>query len=113
MFIRNAWYIAAWANEVQDKPLARRILNERIVLFRDKQGKAAALIDRCCHRATPLSIGQVTEAGLECGYHGMTFDCSGKCVYIPGQDKIPQRARVRSYPLVEKDEFLWIWMGDP
>ncbi|RJF95119.1 aromatic ring-hydroxylating dioxygenase subunit alpha [Noviherbaspirillum saxi] len=112
MFIRNAWYIAAWANEVTGKPLARRILNEPIVLFRDKTGKAAALVDRCCHRAVPLSLGQVTEEGLQCGYHGLTFDCSGQCVSVPGQDKIPQKARVRNYLLVEKDEFLWIWMGE-
>ncbi|RJF96570.1 aromatic ring-hydroxylating dioxygenase subunit alpha [Noviherbaspirillum cavernae] len=112
MFIRNAWYIAAWANEVSDTPLARRILNEPVVLFRDKEGKAGALADRCCHRAAPLSLGQVTDAGLQCGYHGLTFDCSGRCVAIPGQEKIPQKARVRSYPLVEKDEFLWIWMGE-
>lgn len=113
VFIRNAWYIAAWAHEVGDKPLARRVLNEPIVLFRNKDGKAAALIDRCCHRAAPLSLGKVTDAGLECGYHGLTFDCAGQCVVVPGQDKIPQKARVRSYPLIEKDEFLWIWMGDP
>ena len=112
MFIRNAWYIAGWANEVSEKPLARRILDEPIVLFRDRQGKAGALIDRCCHRSAPLSLGQVTDAGLECGYHGLTFDCSGRCVLIPGQEKIPQKASVRHYPLVEKDEFLWIWMGD-
>src|SRR6185437_1710990 len=55
MFIRNAWYIAAWADELSDKPLARRILNEPVVLFRDKSGKAAAIADRCCHRGTPLS----------------------------------------------------------
>ena len=112
MFIRNAWYIAGWANEVVDKPVARRILDEPVVMFRDRHGKAAALVDRCCHRAAPLSLGQVTDAGLECGYHGLTFDCSGRCVLIPGQEKIPQKAGVRSYPLVEKDEFLWIWMGD-
>jgi len=80
MFIRNAWYIAAWADELSDKPLARRILNEPVVLFRDKSGKAAAIADRCCHRGTPLSLGEVTDQGLQCGYHGMIFDGAGKCV---------------------------------
>ena len=112
MFIRNAWYIAAWMHEVTEQPLARRILNEPVVLFRDKQGNIGALVDRCCHRAAPLSLGQVVDAGLQCGYHGLTFDCSGQCVFVPGQDKIPQKARVRSYPVVEKDEFVWIWMGE-
>ena len=113
MFIRNAWYVAAWADEVSETPLARRICNEPVVLFRDKQNRAAALLDMCCHRGAPLSIGKVTEQGIECGYHGLTFDGSGACVRIPGQDRIPERARVRSFPMVEQDAFLWIWMGDP
>jgi len=112
MFIRNAWYIAAWADEVGQAPLARTILNETLVLYRDKTGQVGALEDRCCHRGTPLRFGEVVDGGLQCGYHGLVFDCAGSCVSIPGQVKIPSKARVRSYPIVEKDEFLWIWMGD-
>jgi vanillate O-demethylase monooxygenase subunit len=113
MFIRNAWYIAAWAHELAEKPLGRRLLGDPVVLFRDSSGAACALVDRCCHRSAPLSLGKVVESGLECGYHGLVFDGTGKCVFIPGQEKIPQKACVRSYPIVEKDEFVWIWMGDP
>jgi nitrite reductase/ring-hydroxylating ferredoxin subunit len=112
MFIRNAWYIAAWDDELTDNPLARRILNEPVVLFRDKAGKAAAIADRCCHRGTPLSLGEVVDQGLQCGYHGMVFDGAGKCVHIPGQDKIPDKAFVPAYPVVERDRFIWIWMGE-
>jgi vanillate O-demethylase monooxygenase subunit len=112
MFIRNAWYIAAWGDELTDKPLARRILNEPVVLFRDKSGRAAAIADRCCHRGTPLSLGEVVEQGLQCGYHGLVFDGAGKCVHIPGQDKVPDRAFVPAYPIVERDAFIWIWMGE-
>ena len=112
MFIRNAWYIAAWDDELGEKPLARRILDEPVVLFRDRDGKAAAIADRCCHRGTPLSLGEVVEGGLQCGYHGMVFDRDGKCVHIPGQDKIPEKAFVPGYPVVERDRFIWIWMGD-
>jgi vanillate O-demethylase monooxygenase subunit len=113
MFIRNAWYVATWADEIGELPLARRILNEPVVLFRDAQGKAGALLDMCCHRGAPLSIGRITDQGLECGYHGLTFDHTGRCVRIPGQDRIPERARVRAFPVVEQDAFIWIWMGDP
>lgn len=109
----NAWYQAAWAHEIEDKPFARTLLNEPVVLFRDADGKVGALEDRCCHRATPLRLGEVTPEGLQCGYHGLTFDGSGKCVLIPGQDKIPPQAKVRSYPIVEQQEIIWIWMGDP
>jgi len=112
MFIRNAWYIAAWADELGQKPLARRICDEPVVLFRDGEGRAAALVDRCCHRAAPLSHGELVAGGIQCGYHGLTFDGSGRCIAIPGQDHISDSARVRSYPLMEKNQFLWIWMGD-
>ncbi|HVC59907.1 MAG TPA: aromatic ring-hydroxylating dioxygenase subunit alpha [Acetobacteraceae bacterium] len=113
MLIRNAWYVAAWADEIGHAPLARRICNQPVVLFRDSGGQPAALQDMCCHRGAPLHFGKVVDQGLECGYHGLTFDRTGRCVRIPGQDRIPDRARVPSYPVVERDAFLWIWMGDP
>ena len=53
MLLRNAWYIAAWADEIDGEPLARRICNDPVVLFRDGTGKVGALADRCCHRAAP------------------------------------------------------------
>lgn len=112
MFIRNAWYVAAWSDEISEKPLARRICNEPVVLYRDAAGQAAALIDMCCHRGAPLHMGKVVEQGLECGYHGLIFGADGACVKIPGQDRIPERTRVRAFPLVEMDGFLWIWPGD-
>jgi vanillate O-demethylase monooxygenase subunit len=112
MFLRNAWYIAAWADEVSDAPLGRRICDEPLVLFRDASGKAAALADRCCHRAAPLSFGTCVPEGIQCGYHGLVIAGDGACVRIPGQTRIPADARVRAYPLVEKNQFLWVSMGD-
>ena len=110
---RNAWYVGAWSHEVTGKPLARTIMNEPVVLYRDRDGRAAALEDRCSHRATPLSLGEVTDRGLQCGYHGLTFDGSGACVFIPGQDSIPPQACVRAWPTVERQGMVWLWMGDP
>lgn len=110
---RNTWYQAAWSHEVGERPLARTILNQPLALFRAADGKVAALEDRCCHRGSALSMGTVLPEGLQCGYHGLVFDASGKCVHIPGQDTIPPQARVKSFPVVEKQEFVWIWLGDP
>ena len=109
----DAWYHAAWSDEVADKPLGRTLLDQPVVLFRDAGGAARALADRCAHRATPLRLGEVTPAGLQCGYHGVTFDGSGRCTLIPGQDAIPEAMCVRSYPILERQQILWIWMGDP
>ena len=113
MFLKNAWYAAAWSKDLAQEPTARTFLNEKIVLFRDGQGRAAALEDRCCHRAAPLSLGRMHEGRLQCGYHGLLFDADGVCVHIPGQDRIPSSARVRAYPVQERWNVAWIWMGDP
>jgi len=97
MLLRNAWYIAAWADEIGgEQPLARRICNEPIVLFRDSTGRAAALADRCCHRAAPLHMGTVVKEGIQCGYHGLVIDGYGRCVRIPGQRLIPEAQLYRS-----------------
>ncbi len=110
----NAWYMAAWGHEVEeDGILARTLLGQRVVLFRDAAGAVHALEDRCCHRAVPLRLGKVVPEGLKCGYHGMIFAGDGRCVSIPGQDSVPPQACVRSFPVVERQEFVWIWMGDP
>ena len=113
MFVRNAWYVIAWSEEITRKPLQRTVLGEDVVLYRREDGAPVALADRCAHRGYPLSAGQLIGDNLQCGYHGFEFDCTGACVRVPAQDRIPPRARVRSYPLVEAHRWVWIWMGDP
>lgn len=113
MFVRNLWYVAAFSKDVQPgKCLARRFLNEPVVLFRTASGQLSALTDRCSHRAFPLSEGFVDGEIIRCAYHGLEFGAGGACVHIPGQARIPPAAAVRAYPVVEKDGFIWIWMGD-
>ncbi len=57
-------------------------------------------------------MGTVRGNNLECGYHGFTYDCSGICVFVPGQDRVPRTARVKSYPVVEQANWVWVWIGD-
>jgi phenylpropionate dioxygenase-like ring-hydroxylating dioxygenase large terminal subunit len=111
--IKNAWYLAAWSNEVGRTILARRIADEPMVLFRTESGQATALIDRCSHRCYPLAQGMLQGDHLVCGYHGFTFDAQGTCVSVPGQSKVPASASVRRYPLVERDGGIWVFPGDP
>lgn len=113
MFLRNSWYVAAFAGEVGREPFARTLLNEAVVLFRAEDGSPVALEDRCCHRALPLSMGKVVGDVIQCGYHGLEYDAAGACVKVPGQEAIPPDARVRSYPVTERLGWVWIWMGDP
>jgi len=112
MFLRNSWYVAAWDRELGRQLLSRTLLGEPVVLFRTEDGRATALEDRCCHRHLPLSMGKLEGDRLRCGYHGLLFDASGKCVEIPGQDSVPPQARVRSYPIIERFGWAWIWMGE-
>jgi phenylpropionate dioxygenase-like ring-hydroxylating dioxygenase large terminal subunit len=113
VFLRNSWYVAAWEREVSRALFSRTLLGEPVVLYRKEDGTAVALEDRCCHRHLPLSKGRLEGSHLRCGYHGLLFDTSGRCIEIPGQANIPPQARVRAYPLIEKFSWLWIWMGDP
>jgi phenylpropionate dioxygenase-like ring-hydroxylating dioxygenase large terminal subunit len=114
-FIRNAWYVAAWSSELcREKPLARTLLDEPVVLLRDMHGNACALVDRCPHRFAPLSRGTLHDGVLECPYHGLRFDGTGLCTHNPhGDGQIPDRASVRSFPVRERQGIVWIWMGDP
>jgi len=112
MYLRNAWYVAAMAGEVARTPVARTILDEPVVLWRTEGGKAVALHDLCIHRRAPLSLGRLVGDAIQCGYHGFTYDGVGKCVKVPAQERIPARAAVKAYPLVERWGWLWIWMGD-
>ncbi|MFM9968843.1 MAG: Rieske 2Fe-2S domain-containing protein [Burkholderiales bacterium] len=114
MFLLNQWYVAAWDREVtRDKPFARTILNQPIVFYRRADGTPGALEDRCCHRHAQLSLGVVVGDDLRCGYHGLKFDATGNCNEIPGQNHIPPDARIRSYPILECWNWIWIWLGDP
>ncbi|HVA14858.1 MAG TPA: aromatic ring-hydroxylating dioxygenase subunit alpha [Stellaceae bacterium] len=112
MFLRNFWYVAAYGSELGHAPLARSLLGEPVLLYRTETGAAVALEDRCCHRNLPLSMGTREGDGIRCGYHGLKFDARGMCVEIPGQKEIPPGTRVKSYPLVERFNFVWLWMGD-
>lgn len=113
-FLRNYWYVAALAEEVKPGvPFNRILLNQPVVLYRQADGTPVAMEDRCCHKHYPLHRGLVEGDAIRCGYHGMKFAPDGVCIEIPGQTAIPRNCRVRTFPVVEKDTWIWIWMGDP
>lgn len=111
-FARNQWYVAAYSREISRELFPRTILGEPIVFYRTEAGEAVALADRCVHRRYPLSESRLDGDKIVCGYHGFTYDKAGSCVFVPGQTRIPRTARVPSYPLVEQDSFVWVWIGD-
>ncbi len=111
--LRNAWYVCAWADEIGGRPLQRWICGEPIVFWRRRDGRPAALADRCPHRDAPLSLGRVIGDEIQCGYHGLRFDADGRCAAVPGEDRIPAGAGTRAYPVTERWGWVFVWTGDP
>ena len=114
-FLRNSWYVAMPSSELGEGKLAHRtIMNEPIAFYRKEDGGIAAITDRCPHRHVPLSMGTLLAGDrVQCIYHGLEFGANGKCALNPhGSGKISEGLHVRSYPVVEKHTYLWIWMGD-
>lgn len=112
IYLRNAWYLAAWADEVGEAPLARTLLDEPVVLFRDADGSPKALLDRCPHRFAPLSMGRIVDGTITCAYHGLRFSGDGACVLNP-HGPVIRSLGARSFPATEVHRAVWIWMGDP
>jgi len=113
MFIRNQWYVASWSKDITREPTSHTILNEMIVVYRLEDGSAVALQNCCPHRNVPLSKGKLIGDSLQCCYHGLEFNATGQCTKAPGTDKIPAWAKVKPYPLVERNDWVYVWMGDP
>lgn len=112
-FPLNCWYVAGRSEDIGRALQGMRLFGREIVFFRRQDGRPAALEDACPHRKLPLSMGKLEGDTVVCGYHGLTFDGAGACVAAPTQpDAIPKRARVRSYPLIERYGFVWIWPGE-
>jgi phenylpropionate dioxygenase-like ring-hydroxylating dioxygenase large terminal subunit len=108
------WYPLAWSREVKPgKMFAAHFAGTPILLVRPKQGAVFALENRCAHRQVPLDAGVVTGCAVRCGYHGWTYDSSGKCVDVPyiGKGKLPNG--VRAYPCREEQGMIFVFPGDP
>lgn len=109
---RGYWYIAARASDVRRRPVARRVLGEPLVLFRDRHGRPAALLDRCLHRNMALSAGRMVGGCVQCPYHGWRYDGTGRCTEIPSLGvRAPSLEPLRAYPATESDGYVWVYMG--
>src|SRR5580698_3143998 len=108
------WYPVAHAHEVTGKPLATRLLDERVVVYRLSDGSVAAARDICYHRGVPLSLGHVEGDEIVCRYHGLRYDRSGRCTCIPAHPggAISPRLRLDVYQAREKYGLVWVRLVD-
>ena len=112
-FATDQWYVVASLDELGPEPLARTVCGRHVVLFRQTDGTVVALEDRCPHRGYPLSRGTVVGDQIQCGYHGLTFDGCGTCVWAPNQGTVPSKANVTRHVVHLTGPWVWLWVGDP
>ncbi|WP_207951684.1 aromatic ring-hydroxylating dioxygenase subunit alpha [Pseudomaricurvus alcaniphilus] len=105
--------MAAWVEEVPEEGfLSRKFLDKPWLLWRELDGSWVMVSDRCPHRFVPLSRGKFNDGKISCGYHGLTFNGKGECVFNPFSQQIPNNARLSTLPVVERYGALWFWLGD-
>ncbi|UEP30830.1 aromatic ring-hydroxylating dioxygenase subunit alpha [Burkholderia sp. B21-007] len=109
---RRQWWMAAWSTEVGRSVLGRTIQGEKVVLYRTESGEAVCTSGICPHRMYPLEKGRLVGDSLQCAYHGITFDASGRCTHGPSQEAVAPAA-LRRYPVLERAGTVWIWTGEP
>jgi len=111
--LRRYWHPVLWADELEDRPVAARLLDEPLVLVR-LAGEARAFKDLCVHRGTALSLGWVEHDQLVCAYHGWTYDPEGVCTRIPSSHgtNIPRKARIAPYAAVEHAGLIWVCLAE-
>jgi phenylpropionate dioxygenase-like ring-hydroxylating dioxygenase large terminal subunit len=115
--IRNQWYAVLESNEVRrGKPVGVTRMGEKLVAWRDSQGKVTVMHDLCPHRGVALSVGEVHGDCIWCPFHGFEYDASGHCTLIPAngaQTPAPRAFRVQTYPAHEAHGLIFIYWGQP
>lgn len=113
MFIREQWYAALPSERLKSKPVGVVRFGQKLVLWRDENGRAVCLPDRCCHRLAQLSRGRVRDGCLECPYHGLRYDGAGRVVKVPWCDVTPRGPGLEPLPCREARGLIWVWHGEP
>jgi phenylpropionate dioxygenase-like ring-hydroxylating dioxygenase large terminal subunit len=97
-------------------PVRVQVLSEKLIAFRDSEGRYGLVDEFCPHRGVSLWFGRNEQSGLRCPYHGWKFDVAGQCLDIPSEpegSRVTSRMRIKSYPLVPRGGVLWAYMGPP
>jgi phenylpropionate dioxygenase-like ring-hydroxylating dioxygenase large terminal subunit len=114
--IYNQWYVILESKELKkNKSLRVKRLNTDLALWRNNDGKAGCIDNKCCHRGVSLSCGKVVNGMLECPFHGFLYDQAGKVKVIPAIGKNrqpPETMKVQAFKTFEAYGLIWIWWGD-
>ena len=116
---RSYWIPALLADELPENdcpPVRVKLLSERLLAFRDTEGRYGLIDEFCAHRGVSLWFGRNEECGLRCVYHGWKYDVTGQCIEVPSEPDesgFSRKIKLQSYPLVERGGILWTYMGPP
>jgi phthalate 4,5-dioxygenase oxygenase subunit len=116
---RQYWIPALLAEELPENgspPVRVKLLSERLIAFRDGEGRYGLIDEFCAHRGVSLWFGHNEEAGLRCAYHGWKYDVTGQCIEVPSEPEdsiFCKKVKLTAYPLVQIGDILWTYMGDP
>ncbi|MBV9120475.1 MAG: Rieske 2Fe-2S domain-containing protein, partial [Chloroflexi bacterium] len=113
--LRNYWYPLLPSEELGQKPIATRALGEDLVVWRGGDGIPHVFADVCPHRAARLSLGTVQGEELQCIFHGLRFDGSGRCTRVPWEppsSPVQEEVPARSYPSFERSGLIFAYLGD-
>ena len=114
--IPNQWYCVLESKEVKKgKMIGVKRFGQDLLFWRTEKGTISCIKDQCAHRGAALSGGKVTGDHFQCPYHGLQYDTSGTCVFIPSNGKaadVPPNFVVQSYPVREDYDFVWVWWGN-
>jgi len=116
---RCYWIPALLAEELPENdcpPVRVKLFSERLLAFRDTEGRYGLIDEFCAHRGVSLWFGRNENSGIRCPYHGWKYDVTGQCTEVPSE---PQESgyctkiKLKSYPLVKVGDVLWTYMGPP
>lgn len=116
---RRYWHPALLSSELPEPgcpPVRVKLLSERLLAFRDSDGKLGLIDEFCAHRGVSLWFGRNEHGGIRCAYHGWKYDVNGQCIEVPSESVesgFCKRIKLTSYPLVERGGVLWTYMGPP
>lgn len=114
--MRRYWVPALLSSEIAEPdcpPVRVKILGEKLLMFRDTQGRPGLVDEFCAHRGASLFLGRNEECGIRCSYHGWKYDIDGQCVDLPQVPQIAPRMKIKAYPCVERGGVVWAYMGPP
>ena len=112
--MRRYWVPVLLSSEIAGPdcpPVRTKILGEKLIAFRDTQGRPGLIDEFCAHRGASLFLGRNEECGIRCSYHGWKYDINGQCVDLPQLPQIAPRMKLKAYPCVERGGIVWAYMG--